>query len=338
VWNSTCRAIAPSAAAWRRPEPINSVIFLLAIPVGSEILLPMTRIERVRTMMLSAGLLCLPLLACDQPKLIDAGTTTSQSSTVAASESSAGESESSESDDSGESTSATTSDNVPADLSEDDSCDAYVQDCPEGEKCVPSWSAEGDWDGQKCVPVLGDQMSGEPCHSWGTVESTDDCDATSYCWDVQDLDGELIGICAPFCTGPADDPNCPDLPGCTHYNCLSTNNPAPNLCVPDCQPLAQDCGPELGCVWFGDLFTCGITHNDFPVGGVCEDINDCVAGSGCVESALLPNCAGAACCTPFCDPTAMIDPCPELLADTSCFPFEEAAMYQPGCVVGRCLW
>ena len=56
-----------------------------------------------------------------------------------------------------------------------------------------------------------------------------------------------------------------------------------------------------------------------------------------VASELLPNCAGAACCTPFCDPTALVDSCPGLLANTSCVPFDEANALQPDCNVGRCL-
>jgi hypothetical protein len=73
--------------------------------------------------------------------------------------------------------------------------------------------------------------------------------------------------------------------------------------------------------------------DDLPVGEVCEVINDCVGGSNCAESELLPDCAGAACCTPFCDSAALVDPCPELLAGTSCAAFD----VQGDCAVGRCL-
>jgi hypothetical protein len=199
---------------------------------------------------------------------------------------------------------------------------------------VPYASAGYNWDSNKCVLVLGDQEPGEPCQYGGIVEATDDCDATSFCWDVMDVDGEAIGTCAPFCTGTADDPQCPDLPGCLDSSCLIIRDSSINFCVPSCDPLAQDCGPGLACYWANDGFNCIFTTQDLPIGEVCGFVNDCVGGTVCTESELLPNCAGSACCTPFCDPAALVDPCPELLAGTSCQMF----LYAPeGCTVGSCL-
>ena len=83
-------------------------------------------------------------------------------------------------------------------------CDPLEQDCPEDEKCVPYSSTGGNWD-YKCVPVLGNQAPGQPCTSSGTLESTDDCDETSWCYD---------GECAPFCMGPADALECPPGTAC----------------------------------------------------------------------------------------------------------------------------
>jgi hypothetical protein len=290
-----------------------------------------------RTGSVLAVLAACSLLACGRPKLTaDGGTTTSQSSTGAGSESSSGgESESGggESESGGESTDATTSEFVPAfDFFEEQLCDSYAQDCPDGEKCVPYGSTGGNWDAFKCVPVLGDQKPGEPCHYSGVAEATDDCDATSACWDVMDLDGEWIGSCAPFCTGTEDDPQCPDSPGCVDYSCLIASFSI-NLCVHTCDPLAQDCSAGLACYWANNGFNCIFSTQDLPIGEVCAYINDCVGGSGCTESELLPNCAGASCCTPFCDPAALVDPCPELLAGTICVEFD----VQSDCTIGRCL-
>jgi hypothetical protein len=280
------------------------------------------------------------LLGCARPTLpADGGTTTSQSSTVAGSESTGGvgESDSSGSESSSESTEATTSDFVPPpfDFVDEGACDSYAQDCPEGEKCVPYGSAGGNWDSYKCVPVLGDQMPGEPCHYHGLLEATDDCDATSFCWDVMDDQGEWIGACAPFCTGTADDPQCPESPGCVDYSCLISSEFSPNLCVHTCDPVVQDCGAGLGCYWANNGFNCIFTTDNLAVGEVCEVINGCVVGSNCVASELLPDCAGASCCTPFCDPTALVDSCPGLLAGTTCVLFEEAQFGD--CTIGRCL-
>jgi hypothetical protein len=280
------------------------------------------------------------LLGCGPPKLAadDGGTTTSQSSTIAGSESSTSESESSgsESESSSESTDATTFEFVPEfDIVGDGDCDSYAQDCPEGEKCVPYSSTGGIWDANKCVPVLGEQEPGEPCHYSDTVSSTDDCDATSFCWDVMDVDGEWIGTCASFCTGTADDPQCPDAPGCADASCLINGDSSINLCLPSCDPLAQDCNPGLACYWAGNDFNCIFFTQNLPIGEVCGFINDCVGGAVCTASELLPNCAGENCCTPFCDTAALVDPCPELLEGTSCQVFLDSP--EEGCAVGSCL-
>jgi hypothetical protein len=284
-------------------------------------------------------LLWLPLLGCARPTLpADGGTTTSQSSTGAGSESTGGGESSESGESSGESTEATTSDFVPESdvLEDEEECDNFGQDCPEGEKCVPYASTGGSWDANKCVLVLGEQAPGEPCHYGGAVEATDDCDATSFCWDLMDVDGEAIGTCTPFCLGTGDDPQCPEFPGCVDYHCQIASDSSVNPCLLTCDPLAQDCGAGLACYWNNNgFFSCSSTAGNHPIGEVCGFINDCVDGSGCAASELLPACAGAYCCTPFCDPAALVDPCPGLLAGTSCVLFEEP---QPGdCHVGRCL-
>jgi hypothetical protein len=81
------------------------------------------------------------------------------------------------------------------------SCDPFAQDCPDGEKCVPYSGHGGLWDAFKCVLITGEQTTGEPCTYGGTVEATDDCDQISGCWNVQDLEGEAVGICYAFCMG-----------------------------------------------------------------------------------------------------------------------------------------
>jgi hypothetical protein len=283
----------------------------------------------------------LPLAACGSAKVADtdAGTTTSMSTTV-------GDSESGSSTSSSTPETETETDSTEPDPSDSGSgrsfieepdpgipdCDPFAQDCPDGEKCVPWGSTGGHWDAVKCVPVLGDQKPGEPCHYAGTVEATDDCDATSHCWD---LDGEGNGICAPFCLGTPDEPYCPDLPGCNDYHCLTSGSGWINLCVTTCDPLAQDCGEGLGCFWASG-FQCVFTTEDLPIGAECGFINDCAAGLSCVSAEQVPGCAGDSCCTAFCDVGAVVDPCPQLLPGTSCVLFQDLA--DPECTdVGMCL-
>ena len=193
-------------------------------------------------------------------------------------------------------------------------CDPWEQDCPEGEKCVPYASTGGPWDANKCVPVMGNQAPGEPCTLGGIVEATDDCDGTGACWDVMDVDGQLIGICHAFCMDISD-PKC--SPG---SECLFNNNI--NFCVPTCDPTLQDCGEGLACFWANNAFHCIFTDQNIPAGEPCGFINDCAAGLGCLPAEVLPDCAGSACCSAFCDLNRGDEPC-DAIPGTVCSPFFE---------------
>lgn len=144
-----------------------------------------------------------------------------------------------------------------------------------------------------------------------------------------DVDGQLVGTCTGFCTGTADDPICD--PG---SSCIIINDGSVTLCLADCDPLLQDCGPGLGCFWALSAFTCVFTAADIPTGEPCGYVNDCAPGNYCADAATLPDCNGSACCAPFCD---LGDPiCP--LLGTECVPFFEVDMAPPGYeAVGICL-
>ncbi len=265
---------------------------------------------------------CVPPAAGDD----EAGVTTSP-------EGEAGEAESTDPETSSESSGSTSMD----DSGEDDGwpfipemdvwgdpCDPFAQDCPKGEKCVPYSSAGSTWDANKCVPVLGDRGAGEACHYAGLIVATDDCDATSLCWNVEDVDGELIGTCAPFCTGTADAPMCP-----VGYQCLINGEGSIALCKSTCDPLIQDCDEGLGCFFDGAGFVCAATTTDIPAGEPCGFINDCAKGNVCVEAATLPSCADPACCTPFCDLNGLGSEC-EALPGTMCLPLFAQGEALPG--------
>ena len=208
-------------------------------------------------------------------------------------------------------------------------CDPFLQDCPDGEKCVPYGSTGGNWDANKCVPVTGDGSEGDPCTYGGVVEATDDCDAGTHCWDVMDVDGQNVGVCTAFCSGTADSPEC--APG---TSCLIANDGSINMCITTCDPLLQDCGAGLACFWANGDFNCIFTTQDIPLGEPCGFINDCIAGLGCLTAEVLPNCNGSACCGSFCDlsdPTCTQD-------GTECASFFEEGMAPPGYEdVGVCI-
>lgn len=197
-------------------------------------------------------------------------------------------------------------------------CDELAQDCPAQEKCVPYASTGGTWNANKCVPVQGDGMIGEPCTYAGAIEATDDCDESSACWLVDD---EGVGTCTGFCGGTAQAPECPPDQFCLQlYGAVA-------FCVDDCNPLAQACPPGQACFWTGEAFTCTLTAAKFPGGEACGDFDDCGTSLICIDAALLPSCGGASCCAELCD----LD-CPDLCSQvgTSCVPFFELGEAPPG--------
>jgi hypothetical protein len=208
-------------------------------------------------------------------------------------------------------------------------CDPFMQDCPDGEKCVPWGSSGAEWDANKCVPVTGDGQPGDTCTWGGIVEATDDCGAESICWDVMDVDGQLVGVCTPFCGGTADAPIC-----APETSCIIANDGSVTLCLQNCDPLLQDCGAGLACFWAVSNFNCVFTTQDIPTGEPCGYINDCAAGNFCADAAALPACNGSACCASFCDLT---DPVCNVQG-TECSAFFEEGMAPPGYEdVGVCL-
>lgn len=161
---------------------------------------------------------------------------------------------------------------------------------------------EGTWDATKCVPVVGDQAAGDPCVYGGSSSADDDCDESTYCWDVEEIDGALIGVCSPFCGGIPDNWACAE--GTT---CLIANDDAIALCIDTCDPLTLECGEGRACTWNGQTFGCLVTTTDQAVGDPCGYANDCVLGSLCMDAALTPDCLGSACCVETCatdDPEA----------------------------------
>lgn len=198
-------------------------------------------------------------------------------------------------------------------------CDPWLQDCPDGEKCVPYASAEDGLDANKCVDIQGDGQAGQACTYGGAADAHDDCGPGSYCWNVQEVDGVMTGTCAPFCAGVPDEAVCE--PGSA---CLIANGGSVTLCVEICDPLLQECGPGLGCVWAQDEFLCAPSQAT-ALGEACDALGDCAPGLACLAAELVPNCADAACCASFCDLAAPSCAQP----GTECVPFFDMQMAPP---------
>ncbi len=205
------------------------------------------------------------------------------------------------------------------------SCDPWTQDCPDGEKCVLDFGG-GSWDEYACVPVLGDQPPGEPCMYDGHENPFDDCDATGFCWHVNE---QGVGVCLEFCTGTPDAPECPEGSHCQFY---------PVVCSTLCDPLLQDCSDGLACYYdFAGSFECWVPADDLQPGAPCGFINDCAPGNTCLVDTIVPDCGGSYCCSPFCELGGDGQEC-GAIPGTTCLPLFEEGTAPPGYEnVGVCI-
>jgi hypothetical protein len=142
------------------------------------------------------------------------------------------------------------------------------------------------------------------------VSGNDTCELGNMCWNADPDTG--IGTCIAFCTGSPDAASCP-----AGTNCVIVNNGVLAICLPDCDPLAQDC-EEAGDLCIpdpnGEGYVCVLNASGdmAPYGTPCNYANSCNAGLICVDPAGVPEpeCASASgCCSPMCS-IAAGDPCP----------------------------
>ncbi|HWB75674.1 MAG TPA: hypothetical protein VG755_11985 [Nannocystaceae bacterium] len=186
-------------------------------------------------------------------------------------------------------------------------CDVWMQDCPEGEKCVP-WANDGGevWNATRCAPVEPDpDLPGEACQVEGSPFSgIDTCALGSICWNV-DL-GTLEGTCVAQCIGSADNPLCADA----DQGCVTGDDTVLNLCLDFCDPITPACAVGETCIPSGDEFYCApdASGDEGQHGDPCEMVNGCDPGLFCASVEAVPNCRGAiGCCAEFCDATMAPD-------------------------------
>jgi len=218
-------------------------------------------------------------------------------------------------------------------------CDIFAQDCPAGQKCTP-WADDGGllWNGAVCREVDGNaQHVGDLCTVQGTGTSgLDDCALGAMCWDVDPKTG--TGTCVSICEGSPANPWC-DAPGTT---CILGNDGALALCLPQCDPLLQDCIAGQACYAVSGEFACA--PDTSGAGGLsgdpCSAVNDCDAGLLCLTAEVVANCGGDACCTPLCDVTAEAAnrDCHAAGAGQSCEAYYQEGEAPPGgTAVGLCV-
>ncbi|MBZ5711818.1 ribulose phosphate epimerase [Nannocystis pusilla] len=209
-------------------------------------------------------------------------------------------------------------------------CDNWGQDCPDGQKCAAYANDGGfSWNALKCVPAdaAGGEV-GDPCTVEGNgVSGIDSCAFGSMCWAVDPESGQ--GVCVALCTGSPEAAQC--APAGT--TCVVANEGVLNLCLPQCDPLLQNCESGDLCLpnpLDQSAFVCildasGESGTTFDP---CEYGNACDAGFVCQDPIFASECDPGAkgCCLPYCD---LSDPeCPG--ANQDCLAWFEAGMAPPG--------
>jgi hypothetical protein len=218
-----------------------------------------------------------------------------------------------------------------------DECDNWAQDCPRGEKCAAFADNGGNaWNATKCVLVPEDaDQPGDKCTVEGSaVSGLDSCDLGAMCWDVDPNTQE--GVCVGLCTGSPDAPVCD-----SEFSCFVSNEGILNLCLPICDPLAQDCPGDDLCIpnpQGQNAFSCVLdaSGDEGQAFDPCEFINACDPGLFCANPANATECSPDAigCCLPFCD-LEMPAPCPG--ANQECLAWFEMGTAPPGLeAVGFC--
>ncbi|MEM7157469.1 MAG: ribulose phosphate epimerase [Myxococcota bacterium] len=178
-------------------------------------------------------------------------------------------------------------------------CDPFAQDCPRGEKCTfYSPQGAGGWDWVGCVPIADNPAApGEECSYEGSpFGGHDDCELGSMCWNVDGKTG--LGTCVSICMGSEDNPTCE--PG---FRCAIAGGPLA-LCLPTCDPLAQDCGEGQGCYPVSGDWTCAPHASEGEglggQGSPCQYVNSCNPGLMCSVFEDVLGCEDPPCCTEVC--------------------------------------
>lgn len=195
-------------------------------------------------------------------------------------------------------------------------CSVWEQDCARGEKCVP-WANDGGdvLNATICRPIVPrGQAAGEPCVvEESPVLGVDDCDANSYCFDVDPQ--TLAGTCVAFCLGDELEPSCAD----PNQACVIENEGSVTFCLDTCDPLGAGCDDARSCVAVRpETFVCA-RPGESIVGEDCTQFVDCLPGLSCLQNEDVD-----AVCTSPCPPLdGVCEP------GSSCLPWGEAGLCMP---------
>ncbi|HET6585883.1 MAG TPA: ribulose phosphate epimerase [Nannocystaceae bacterium] len=282
------------------------------------------------------AVLPLALVACvvDSPDGIDDGLDAESSSTAPQDDDDAvGDGSTSAADDEPGDSSSSTADET-GEPSGPATCDPWAQDCPEGEKCMPYEADPVDalvWDALGCFPLVANaKQPGDSCTVTGNgVSGIDDCELGAMCMGVDDE--TLVGVCVAMCEGTAASPRCAD----TSTTCIIANDGVILVCLPQCDPLVQDCAEGEGCYESGTGgFFCfaqdETAAGDAAYGESCMTLNFCNPGLMCAPASTVPGCTSEYCCTEFCDAALGPEQCAGAAGGQTCTPYFAVDATPPG--------
>jgi len=209
-------------------------------------------------------------------------------------------------------------------------CDIWsLDDCPEGQKCMP-WANDGgsSWNATKCVAIEDNPGSdGDACNTiGGGVSGQDTCDNHLFCYYT---DPEGNGVCVPMCIGNPEAKDCEDQDAI----CSVSNDGVLILCRKKCDPLLQDCDypTDTSCLTAAgsNSFVCiaDASGEAGAAGDPCAFLNACDPGNFCANADVVPDCNGeVGCCAEFCD----VDEANCSTPGTECVPWYGEETPEPG--------
>jgi hypothetical protein len=192
------------------------------------------------------------------------------------------------------------------DINGDLACDPVLQNgCGDGLRCTLIVSDPDAGPGRPGCFAQGSLDVGQDCVSPTVSGAADDCRAGSYCY---------VGKCHEMCNvGGA---------GCSDGTCIGFANLEFDLCLPNCDPLAQDCpdtpgGSPQGCYLTTTGSVCAAIFGGDGVApsGSCSFVNDCERGAGCFGG--TPGVCHKYCDIEACPPdelTQIAQPCADYCA------------------------
>jgi hypothetical protein len=197
--------------------------------------------------------------------------------------------------------------------------------CGEGQKCMP-WSEDDDRipDAYRCCAELGTDVVDDVCTiSEYDGSCLDSCENGSMC--VLDNPDNLGGVCRPFCNPSA--PACAQNETCKAFFELLPTVPNVPMCMPKCDPLAQNCvHPTWKCIpdtptpsgQSGFICSPPPPTPDKLLFDGCALANDCAAGLVCLTQDRVPGCTSFSCCSAYCSLSNGDGDCQALHPDMQC--------------------